>query len=85
MTVFVCLGFLAIPVVSDTINIAGTFRVAKNWCWLTIGCQSRKRKSINVSLTQPCFSIMGNLPPTTIPIQMETWKWVGFNKHSAPV
>ena len=52
---------------------------------VSIGCQSRKRKSMNVSLRQPCFSIMGNLPPTTIPIQMETWKWVGFNKHSAPV
>ena len=79
MTVFVCSGFLAVPVVSDTTNIAGTFRVAKNWC------QSRKRKSMNVSRRQPCFSIMGNLPPTAIPIQMETWKWVGFNKHTAPV
>ena len=85
MTVFVCSSFLAVPVVSDTINIASTFRVAKNWFWLTIGCQSRKRKSMNVSLRQPCFSIMGNLPPTTIPIQMETWKWVGFHKHTAPV
>ena len=46
---------------------------------------SRKGKSRDVSWEQPCFFIMGNLPPTTIPIQMETWKWVGFNKHTAPV